>query len=99
MTNPASGPAEPENPPPIGVAPEHHDYSRPWLVSALVSAACFSVGFALLYGTGAWHNIRQWADAPFMVCLAILAPVLAGFHAYAICLLLSALRERFRAKS
>jgi hypothetical protein len=88
----------PDIPPPIGAAPENEDFSHPWIISGIVSTICFGLGFALLYSTGAWHNVWQWADGPFMFYLAILAPVLVGFYAYGIYLLVNATVRLFRSK-
>jgi hypothetical protein len=71
-------------PPPIGGAPEDQDFQRPWLISAIVSTFCFGAGFLLLYTTGIWRHVRQWADWPFMFYLAILTPVLLGFYVYGV---------------
>jgi len=49
-----------------------------------VSALCFAIGFAVLYFSGLWTKLLQWADAPFMFYFAILAPVLFGFTMYGI---------------
>ncbi len=81
----------PKIPPPIGFAPENEDYSHPWIISAIVSAICFVLGFVLLYATGLWANFWQWADGPFLFYCAILTPVLLGFYAYGVFLLLSRL--------
>ena len=70
--------------PPIGAAPENEDYSHPWIISGIVSAICFVLGFAALYSSGLWANFWQWADAPFLFYFAVLTPVLAGFYAYGI---------------
>ena len=84
MSAPPSAPLDPKTVPPVGLAPEGQDYSHPWIVSAIVSALCFLIGFALLYATGWWARIWQWADAPFMFYFAILLPVLAGFALYGV---------------
>jgi hypothetical protein len=88
----------PKTPPPIGAAPENEDYSHPWIISAIVSAICFGIGFAFLYSTGLWANFWQWADAAFLVYAAILTPVLLGFYCYGIYLLISKLFSLGRAK-
>ncbi len=81
-----SQPRSREIPPPIGSAPEGHDYVHPWIISAVVSTIAFTIGFVFLYFTGAWKQIQQWADAPFLFYLAILLPVIAGFTVYGIVL-------------
>jgi hypothetical protein len=78
-------------PPPFGVAPENEDFSHPWLISGVISAICFGVGFALLYTTRIWANFWQWADWPFLFYCAILTPVLLGFYAYGVYRLVLAL--------
>lgn len=70
--------------PPVGLAPEGEDFAHPWLISAIVSAICFGVGFGVLYLSGLWSKIMQWADAPFMFYFAILMPVIVGFTVYGI---------------
>ena len=70
--------------PPVGLAPEGYDYAHPWIISAVVSVICFAVGFACLYPTGVWAQFGQWADGPFLICFALLAPVLVGFTLYGI---------------
>lgn len=70
--------------PPVGLAPEGQDFSHPWLISGIVSAISFTLGFAVLYATGLWAKIWQWADAPFMFYFAILMPVIVGFTIYGI---------------
>lgn len=70
--------------PPVGLAPEGQDFAHPWLISAIVSAICFTIGFLALYFTGLWAKIWQWADAPFMFYFAILMPVIVGFTFYGI---------------
>jgi len=84
----------PDMTPPIGVAPDGEDYSHPWIISAIVSAICFAIGFALLYSTGIWANFWQWADGPFLFYFAILTPVLLGFYTYGIVLLIKRLFGR-----
>jgi O-antigen/teichoic acid export membrane protein len=76
-------------PPPIGAAPENEDYAHPWIITGVVSAICFVIGFVVLYSTGLWSNFWQWADAPFLFYTAILTPVLLGFYCYGIFLLIS----------
>ena len=71
-------------PPPIGAAPENEDFSHPWIISGIVSALCFAVGFGLLYATRLWSNFWQWADWPFLMYCAILTPVLLGFYSYGV---------------
>lgn len=78
----------PNIPPPIGAAPENEDYSHPWIISGIVSSICFAIGFVVLYYTGIWSNFWHWADFPFMFYAAILTPVLLGFYAYGIYLLI-----------
>jgi uncharacterized protein (DUF2062 family) len=75
-------------PPPIGAAPDNHDYNHPWIISGIISASCFAVGFFLLYSTRLWSNFTQWADWPFVFYCAILAPVLLGFYTYGVCRLI-----------
>ena len=84
--------------PPIGVAPENEDFSHPWIISAAVSALCFGIGFAVLYATGVWANIWQWADATFLVYAAILTPVLLGFYCYGVYLAVYKLLRRTRVR-
>ncbi|MBV8072214.1 MAG: hypothetical protein JO270_20080 [Acidobacteriaceae bacterium] len=84
---------EPQTPPPIGAAPENEDFTHPWLISGIVSTLCFAVGFVLLYVTGWWSNLWQWADVTFIVYAAILTPVLLGFYCYGVYL---ALQKLFR---
>jgi hypothetical protein len=81
-------------PPPIGAAPEDHDFSHPWVISIVVSTLSFVIGFAILYTTRAWSNFWQWADWPFLVYCAILTPVLLGFYIYGMCRLLGLLFRR-----
>ena len=71
-------------PPPIGAAPEGQDFRHPWIVSAIVSTICFGIGFAVLYATGLWAKITEWADAPFLFYFAILMPVIVGFSIYGV---------------
>lgn len=71
----------------MGLAPEGHDFAHPWIISAVISALCFVAGFVVLYVSGLWANIQQWADAPFPLYFAILAPVLLGFAGYGVWLL------------
>ncbi|MCW8131561.1 MAG: hypothetical protein KIS92_14525 [Planctomycetota bacterium] len=78
------GPDPASTVPPVGLAPEGEDFAHPWLISAIVSAICFAIGFGILYATGLWAKIMQWADAPFMFYFAILMPVLVGFTLYGI---------------
>jgi|GEM_PF-1960592 len=73
-----------EIPPPIGAAPENQDFSHPWIISFIVSAICFAIGFAVLYTTRIWSNFWQWADWPFLLYFAILTPVLLGFFVYGV---------------
>jgi len=73
--------------PPIGAAPENHDFSHPWIISTIVSAICFGVGFVLMKVSGLWANFQQWADGPFLFYFAILAPVILGFTGYGLYLL------------
>jgi hypothetical protein len=80
--------------PPIGGAPENQDFKRPWLISAIVSTLCFGAGFFLLYTTGIWTRLRNWADWPFMFYLAILTPVLLGFYAYGVYRVIEIVRQR-----
>lgn len=89
-----SAPSPASIPPPIGAAPENEDFTHPWIISAIVSALCFALGFGLLYATGLWANFWQWADAPFMFYAAILTPVLLGFYSYGVFLLVRKLLSR-----
>ena len=77
------------NIPPIGLAPENQDYSHPWIISAIVTAICFVLGFGIMYATGLWANFWNWADAAFLFYFAILTPVLLGFYAYGMYLLVT----------
>lgn len=70
--------------PPIGAAPENEDFQHPWIISAIVSAICFVIGFVILYSSKLWTNFAQWADWPFLFYTAILTPVLMGFYTYGI---------------
>ena len=72
------------DPPPIGVAPDGQDFAHPWIVSAIISALSFGVGFVVLHLTGWWEKILQWADAPFLFYFAILMPVIVGFCLYGV---------------
>ena len=81
----------PEIPPPIGLAPEGQDFKHPWLISSIISAVCFVIGFVILYATGLWANFWQWADGPFLFYVAVLTPVLLGFYAYGVYLLIAKL--------
>ena len=88
-------PVDPDSVPPIGFSPEGQDFAHPWIVSALVSGLCFAIGFALLYFSGWWAQILQWADLPFLVYFAILFPVLVGFTIYGVFVVLQkVLRKR-----
>ena len=69
-----------------------------WLISLIVSALSFGIGFLLLYVTGFWAKLWQWADAPFMLYLAILLPVLVGFSLYGLVLALWRIVRRMRSK-
>jgi len=73
-----------ESTPPIGAAPENEDYAHPWIISTIVSAICFGIGFVILYTSRLWNNFAQWADWPFLFYTAILTPVLMGFYAYGV---------------
>ncbi|HYG77293.1 MAG TPA: hypothetical protein VEK08_19970 [Planctomycetota bacterium] len=86
----------PDVPPPIGAAPDGQDFSHPWIISGIVSAICFVIGFVFMYTTGLWANFWQWADGPFLFYFAILTPVLIGFYSYGVYLLITAL---FRSKA
>jgi len=86
MTESSSAPTIP---PPIGAAPDGEDFSRPWLISGIVSAICFVIGFVFMYTTGIWANFWQWADGPFLLYFAILTPVLIGFYSFGLYLLIS----------
>jgi hypothetical protein len=86
----------PNSPPPIGAAPEDHDYSHPWIISAIVSSICFVIGFIFLSTTKIWANFCQWADWPFLFYTAILTPVLMGFYAYGVYRLVAMLFARKR---
>ena len=68
--------------PPIGAAPEGQDFAHPWLITAMISALSFCIGFGTLYATGLWGKIWHWADGPFLFYLSILLPVIAGFSIY-----------------
>ena len=80
------GRSDPKSVPPVGLAPEGLDFAHPWIISAIVSALCFLLGFACLYWTGLWKQFGEWADGPFLFYFAILAPVLVGFGVYGILL-------------
>lgn len=73
--------------PPVGIAPEGQDYKHPWIVSAVVSALAFATGGLILYLTGWWAKIHNWADITFVIYFAILMPVIVGFFFYGIYLL------------
>jgi len=77
---------DPDTVPPVGIAPEGQDFVHPYVISAIVSVICFGVGFLVLWLSGLWAKIWQWADAPFMIYFAILMPVLVGFTVYGILL-------------
>ena len=83
--------------PPMGIAPEGQDFEHPYVISAIVSAICFGVGFLVLWLGGLWGKIGQWADAPFMIYFAILLPVLVGFTTYGVALGIAKVRRK-RAK-
>lgn len=80
--------------PPIGAAPENEDFQHPWIISAIVSALCFGIGFVLLYTSRIWSNLAQWADWPFLFYTAILTPVLMGFYTYGVYRVLEILFRR-----
>ncbi|GMV80751.1 MAG: hypothetical protein AMXMBFR7_19350 [Planctomycetota bacterium] len=77
----------PDSVPPIGLPPAGEDFVHPWIVSAIVTTLMFVLGFGVLWLTGLWAKIHQWADAPFMFYFAVLMPVIVGFSIYALCLL------------
>ncbi|MCZ7647579.1 MAG: hypothetical protein M5U26_20365 [Planctomycetota bacterium] len=84
MNPTAKEPARPDEVPPIGMPPAGQDFAHPWIVSAIVSALTFTIGFAVLKLTGLWTQFSEWADAPFMFYFAILMPVIVGFVMYGI---------------
>ena len=84
------------NPPPIGAAPEGEDFSHPWIISSIVTAISFGVGFVIMYTTGMWANFLHWADGAFLFYFAIILPVLVGFTVYGIVLTLTRLTKKNR---
>ena len=70
---------DPKATPQVGLSLERQDFSHPWVVSGIVSALSFALGLLVLYCTGRWAKLWQWADMPFMIYFAILMPVLCGF--------------------
>lgn len=81
MTNSMSDTTH-DNPPPIGAAPEGQDFAHPWIISSIVTAISFGIGFAIMYATGLWANFWHWADGAFLFYFAIILPVLVGFTIY-----------------
>ena len=78
-----------ESTPPIGAAPEGQDFAHPWIISTIVTAVCFGLGFGIMYATGLWSNFWHWADGAFLFYFAIILPVIVGFSIYGLYLMIA----------